>query len=159
MSRSVPGLGRIGDFAAPEGADGDGARGRACKVLAADGALDAVIRVPDAVGDLRLRADLRARQTLTSVSVEAPREGRVTSRINWLLRQLGDAPDDLRVEASYPNARETVSVLLAQAREEPSVPVVHTGSQARAAQLHPHARAPDGIEARKGRRLVRTRDA
>ena len=77
------------------------------KVLAADGALDAVIRVPDAVGDLRLRADLRARQTLTSVTVEAPREGRVTSRINWLLRQLGEAPDDLRVEAGYPNARET----------------------------------------------------
>ena len=89
------------------------------KVLAADGALDAVIRVPDAVGDLHLRADLRARQTLTSVSVEAPREGRVTSRVNWLLRQLGEAPDDLRVEAGYPNARETVSVLLGRAREDP----------------------------------------
>jgi hypothetical protein len=90
------------------------------KVLAADGSLDAVFRVPDAVGDLRLRADLRARRTLTSVAVEAPREGRVKSRINWLLRQLDDAPDDLRVEVNYPSARHTTSALLAQAREDPA---------------------------------------
>jgi len=90
------------------------------KALAADGALDAVMRVPNAVGDLRLRADLRARQTLTSVTVDAPREGRITSRINWLLRQLSDAPNDLRVEVAYPNARETTSAMLAQAREDPA---------------------------------------
>lgn len=89
------------------------------KMLAADGVLDAVLRVPDAVGDLRLRADLRARRTLTSVTVDAPREGRVTSRVNWLLRQLGDAPDDLRIEVAYPNARDTTSALLSQARDEP----------------------------------------
>jgi len=89
------------------------------KGLATDGVLDAVIRVPAAVGDLRLRADLRARRTLTSVTVDAPREGRVLSRINWLLRQLGEAPDDLRVEVVYPNARETTSALLCQTREQP----------------------------------------
>jgi len=90
------------------------------KVLAADGALHAVLRIPDAVGELRLHADLRARQTLTSVDVDAPREGRVSSRINWLLRQLGDAPHDLRVEVAYPNARETTSALLSQARADPN---------------------------------------
>jgi len=89
------------------------------KALASTGALDAVMRVPDAVGDLRIRADLRARQTLTSVTVEAPREGRAKPRINWLLRQLGDAAGDLRVEVVYPSARETTSALLSQAREEP----------------------------------------
>jgi hypothetical protein len=88
------------------------------KALAVEGALDAVLRIPDAVGDLRLRVDLRARQTLTSVTVDAPREGRVTSRINWLLRQLGEAPNDLRVEVAYPNARETTSVMLSQALED-----------------------------------------
>lgn len=89
------------------------------KLLAADGVLEALIRVPDAVGDLRVRADLRARQTLTSVAVDAPREGRVSSRINWLLRQLGDAPPELRVEVAYPNTRETTSALLSQARAAP----------------------------------------
>ena len=88
------------------------------KQLAADGALSAVLRVPDAVGDIRTRADLRARRTLTSVTIDAPREGRAKYRINWLVRQLADAPADLRVEASYPNARETTSALLADARED-----------------------------------------
>src|SRR5829696_4136721 len=51
------------------------------KQLAADGTLTTVLRVPDAVGDIRLRADLRSRQTLTSVTIDAPREGRAKSRI------------------------------------------------------------------------------
>jgi hypothetical protein len=90
------------------------------KELAAHGTLDAALRIPDAVGDLRLRVDLRARQTLTSVTVDAPREGRVSSRIKWLLRQLGDAPNDLRVEVAYPNARETTSAMLSQALDDPT---------------------------------------
>lgn len=88
------------------------------KMLAADGVLEATLRVPDAVGDLAVRCDLRARQTLTSVTVKAPGEGRAKSRINWLLRQLGDAPDELRIEAIYPNARETTGALLCQARDD-----------------------------------------
>src|SRR3954447_668617 len=67
------------------------------KGLATDGALEATLRVPDAVGDLSVRCDLRARQTLTSITIKAPAEGRTKGRINWLLRQLSDASDDLRV--------------------------------------------------------------
>jgi hypothetical protein len=89
------------------------------KELAGAGTLTAILRVPDAVGDLRITADLRARRTLTSVTIDAPREGRAKPRINWLLRQLADAPSDLRVEVAYPNARETTSSLLANAREQP----------------------------------------
>jgi len=89
------------------------------KRLAAEGILASVLRVPDAVGDIQVQADLRARRTLTSVTVSAPREGRAKSRINWLLRQLADAPDDLRVEAAFPNARQTTSALLGGVREDP----------------------------------------
>jgi hypothetical protein len=89
------------------------------KELAEQGTLTASLRVPDAVGDIRIRADLRARRTLTSVTIEAPREGRAKPRINWLLRQLADAPGDLRIEAAFPNARQTTSELLADAREDP----------------------------------------
>jgi len=113
-------LGRSVSSPRPRGQTMIGRLDELTKVLAADGALHAVLRVPDAVGDLRLRVDLRARRTLISVAVEAPREGRVKSRINWLLRQLGDAPDDLRVEVVYPSARDTTSALLAQAREDPN---------------------------------------
>ncbi len=87
--------------------------------LAAGGTLTAVLRVPDAVGDLRIRADLRARRTLTSVTIDAPREGKAKPRINWLLRQLVDAPADLQIEAAFPNARQTTSELLSVVREQP----------------------------------------
>jgi hypothetical protein len=89
------------------------------KELAELGTLTAWLRVPDAVGDIRIRADLRARRTLTSVTIDAPREGRAKPRINWLLRQLADAPADLQIEAAFPNARQTTSELLADVREEP----------------------------------------
>ncbi|MBA3866337.1 MAG: stress response protein [Solirubrobacterales bacterium] len=88
------------------------------KLLATDGVLEATLRVPDAVGDLTVRCDLRARQTLTSVTIKAPGEGRAKSRINWLIRQLSEAPGDLRIEAVYPNARETTGALLGQARDD-----------------------------------------
>ncbi|MDQ3092287.1 MAG: stress response protein [Actinomycetota bacterium] len=112
-------LGRSASSPRPRGQTTAGRLDELTKVLATDGALDAVLRVPDAVGDLQLRADLRARQTLTSVALDAPREGRAKPRINWLLRQLREAPDDLRVEVAYPNARETTSALLSEAREDP----------------------------------------
>ena len=89
------------------------------KRLAADGVLEAVLRVPDAIGDLTIQADLRARRTLTTVSIDAPREGRVKPRINWLLRQLTGAPDDLRIEVGFPNARQTTSELLGDVRDAP----------------------------------------
>jgi hypothetical protein len=89
------------------------------KELAEQGTLTALLRVPDAVGDIRIRADLRARRTLTSVTIDAPRERRAKPRINWLLRQLAEAPADLRIEAGFPNARQTTSELLADARDDP----------------------------------------
>lgn len=90
------------------------------KRLAGDGVLEARLRIPDAVGDLRITADLHTRQTETGVSLDAPQEGKALTRINWLVRrQLADAPPDLRVEVVYPNARETVSLLLGEARETP----------------------------------------
>ncbi len=72
--------------------------------LTANGTRDAAIRVPDAAGDLMLRADLRARRVVTSVSLDAPGDGRPATRLNWLLRQLRDAPDRLVIEASFVNA-------------------------------------------------------
>lgn len=89
------------------------------KRLVETGSLETMLRIPDAVGDIAIQADLRARRTLTSVDVDAPREGRTKPRINWLLRQLADAPDDLRVEVAYPNARQTTSELLGAVRDSP----------------------------------------
>jgi hypothetical protein len=87
--------------------------------LANRGGLVGGIRVPDTVGPLDLDVDLRARQVTTSVRVDAPAEGRPTARINWLLRQLSEAPADLRIEVAFANSRETSSLLLQEAKEFP----------------------------------------
>ena len=116
--------------------------------LATEGVLEATLRVPDAVGDLSVRCDLRARQTLTSITIKAPGEGRAKVRIKWLLRQLSEASDDLRIEAAYPNARETTGALLGQVREDVECLAIPARSQTRAAQLHRDPQPANGQEAR-----------
>jgi hypothetical protein len=94
-------------------------RDAAARALAETGRLDASVRVPDAVGDLLVEADLRTRTVTTSVTLKSPRDWGPKRRVTWLLRQLRDAPADLRVEVSFANARETSSLLLSEARERP----------------------------------------
>lgn len=83
------------------------------------GTLSGGLRVPDAVGTISVVANLQAQQVTTSVSIDAPREGRPAARINWLLRQLAEAPAELRVETAFAGARETAALLLSEAREYP----------------------------------------
>ncbi len=89
------------------------------KSLVSDGQLRSTLRIPDAVGPLEIRTDLRARQTVTSVAIDAPREGGLRSRFTWLMRQVKDAPDDLRIEAAFPNARVTTAACLGDVRSDP----------------------------------------
>lgn len=67
--------------------------------LCQTGVVSGTIRVPDTVGALVVTADLRASRVTCHVDVDAPREGRPTTRVNWLVRQLKGAPDSTRVEA------------------------------------------------------------
>jgi hypothetical protein len=83
------------------------------------GRLMASMRVPDAAGPLDLEADLRGRRFRTSVVVTAPRDGRPTTRINWMLRQLAAVRDDVLVEVRYPNQKEPTSTTLKDARVKP----------------------------------------
>lgn len=89
------------------------------KVLIEAGELSTTLRIPDAIGPLTIRADLRSQQTLTSVSIEAPKDGTARGRFGWLTRQLKEAPGDLRLEAAFPNARSTTTTTLDQMRENP----------------------------------------
>jgi hypothetical protein len=88
--------------------------------LADGGVLQAAIRVPDAVGPLMVEADLRTRKVITSVALDAPADGRPNTRINWLLRQLKDAPDGLVVEVSFVNTKATTAGLLSAVEEHPA---------------------------------------
>jgi hypothetical protein len=73
--------------------------------LTSTGALSGGIKIPGAAGALCVTADLRAGQITCHVDVDAPRAGRQTTRVNWLVRQLKDAPDNTRIEAFALHAR------------------------------------------------------
>jgi len=87
--------------------------------LADEGVLERAIRVPDSVGPLDIEANLRTGRVTTSVELDAPKEGRARTRVNWLLRQLKDAPEDLRIEVRFSQHRATRSELLRDCRDDP----------------------------------------
>lgn len=86
------------------------------------GTLREAFKVPGAVGPIELVADLKAKQLSTSVPLQAPADGkRPMTRINWVLRQLEDAPEDLRLDVHFANRREGSSALLRDCRKDPLV--------------------------------------
>jgi hypothetical protein len=90
--------------------------------LCKDGVLSGAIRVPDTAGLLVVTADLRASKVTCHVDLDAPREGRATTRVNWLLRQLKAAPDAARLEAFVAHARgSSAAELLSKVREDPGL--------------------------------------
>ena len=90
--------------------------------LAQTGRLEGAIRIPNTVGPLWIVADLRAAQVTCQVSVDAPGEGRSLTRVNWLLRQLRSAPDELRIEASVVHQRGAGNAeLLGTLRKQPQL--------------------------------------
>lgn len=86
--------------------------------LAEAGQLYAELQVPDA-GTMRIVADLRSRQVSVSTVIDAPKEGRSKGRVSWLLRQLQNAPESLKVEARLARSQSTLAASLAEARTAP----------------------------------------
>ncbi|GIM89314.1 stress response protein [Paractinoplanes toevensis] len=100
--------------------------------LAATGAMTAALRIPGAVGVLSITADLRASKITCHVDVDAPREGRPTTRVNWLVRQLKDAPESVRLESFAAYSRGPGNAeLLRTVRESPAVLVGDPGREIR----------------------------
>ncbi len=90
--------------------------------LVKEGRLAGALRVPHAVAPLHLELDLRAGRVTCFVDIDAPKEGRPATRVNWLIRQLKAAPEGLRVEAFAMHGRGTSSAsLLKDVREDPTV--------------------------------------
>jgi len=89
--------------------------------MVTQGVMPGAIRIPDTVGDVSLKADLRAQQIVASISLKAPRSGRSTTRINWLLRQLKTAPSDVRLDSWGLRSRSSMSELLGNVRKKPDI--------------------------------------
>lgn len=104
--------------------------------LATAGSMTGAIRIPGTVGHLVITADLRAGQVTCHVDVDAPKEGRPTTRVNWLVRQLKNAPDATRVECVTAHSRGASSAeLLKDVRESPAVLVGDTTREIRMFRL------------------------
>jgi len=104
--------------------------------LATTGVLSGAIRIPATVGDIVVAADLRAGTVTCHVDVDAPREGRPTTRVNWLVRQLKAAPETVRVEARVAHARGAgATELLRAVRENPASLVADPAREIRSFQV------------------------
>ncbi|MEV4672203.1 TerD family protein [Actinomadura sp. NPDC049382] len=95
--------------------------------LVESGRMDAELRIPDAGGPVRVEADLRTGRIETSVEIPAAVRARALTRVQWLLRQLSDAPPELRVEALPDGRGEGPCDLLKNLRNEPGLLVPGSG--------------------------------
>jgi hypothetical protein len=118
--------------------------------LVTDGLLTGSIRIPNAVAPITVSADLRAGRLTASVDIDAPREGRAQTRVNWLVRQLRGGPDSLRLEAFALNARGSgTAELLGKVREEPGLLIADPKREIRSFRVA--LSAPMGIKRGRGR--------
>lgn len=97
--------------------------------LIKNGTLSAALRIPNVVSDLTVTADLRSSKLTCSFDIDGPREGRATTRINWLTRQLKDAPGTLRIEAHFAWGRTDSAELLKDVRENPTKLVIDASKE------------------------------
>jgi stress response protein SCP2 len=97
--------------------------------LVETGRMSAEIRIPSAGGPVLLEADLRTGQIETTVEIPAAERARALTRVQWLLRQLNEAPPELRVEALTPGHKTGPCDLLKNLIAEPGLLVPEDGKQ------------------------------
>lgn len=118
--------------------------------LVSRGELSGAIRIPNAVAPLHITADLRAGRITCHVDIDAPKEGRPTTRVNWLVRQLKAAPESLRVEAFFANSRGAgAAELLGTVKESPASLITDPKRELRSFRIA--MSAPMGAKRGRGR--------
>jgi hypothetical protein len=104
--------------------------------MVATGTVDGSIRIPNTVGPIVVTVDLRAGRVSCHVELDAPKEGRPATRVNWLVRQLKHAPAGLRVEAFQMHARGPgMAALLKDVRENPALLIADPKKDLRAFRI------------------------
>ncbi|MFC4056585.1 TerD family protein [Actinomadura syzygii] len=123
-----------------------GRRADLVRSLVESGRMDAELRMPDAAGPVRVEADLRTGQIETAVEVPSAVRARPLTRVQWLLRQLDDAPPELRIEALAGGRAEGPCDLLKNLRSEPGLLVPGDGGEIASFRLT----LPTGMGAKRG---------
>ncbi|MCY7365587.1 MAG: hypothetical protein LH469_09835 [Frankiaceae bacterium] len=104
--------------------------------LVKDERLSGALRIPNAVAPLNIELDLRSGRITCHIDLDAPKEGRPNTRVNWLVRQLKNAPDALRIEAYAAHARGgSAASLLKDVRLDPAVLVQDPKKELRSFRL------------------------
>jgi len=90
--------------------------------LVESGELTGTIRIPHAAAPVNIIADIRTNRVTCYIDIGAPQEGRATTRVNWILRQLKDARPDTRLESFAVRSRTGgAAELLGDVREDPKL--------------------------------------
>lgn len=88
--------------------------------LCESGCLDGRLRIPGAISDLMITADLRAARIVVSSEFPAPSDKGARGRVSWLIRQLRHAPADITIESFARGAKSPdIALPLEQMREQP----------------------------------------
>lgn len=102
------------------------------KQLADSGELFGALRIPGAPGLVILNANLGTERIGCALTTTAPRTGRPATKVNWLTRQLTNAPDSLRITAHHLGSRtDSTSALLSAVRDDPAEVVPPSGKDIR----------------------------
>lgn len=118
--------------------------------LVKSGQFAGAIRIPATVGDVVVTADLRAGTVTCHVDIDAPRDGRPTTRVSWLIRQLKAAPDGVRIEAHAAHERGPgAAELLKNVRENPALLIADPSRELRSFRVA--LTAPMGAKRGRGR--------
>ena len=119
--------------------------------LCHDGTLAGRLRVPDAVADIEVVADLRSCRVGVSSTFDSATDKGARGRVGLLLRQLRDAPDGTVVESFSRKARSPLVATLAEARDDPGRLVRSTKQPP--ARFRLTQRSEMGMTRRTGRKL------
>ncbi len=87
--------------------DSDARVRRQAQRLVDVGELSGHLVVPNAAAPLEVLVDLRAGRVDISTTIDCPTNGRPTTRVNWLIRQLKDPPEPLLVKPVVARSRRT----------------------------------------------------
>lgn len=118
--------------------------------LVSTGCLAGAIRIPNTVAPVHVTADLRAGQVTCHIDIDAPKKGRPLTRVNWILRQLKGATDNVRIEAFLANSRgDGAAELLGTVREAPQSLVTDPHRELRSFRIA--MSAPMGSKRARGR--------
>lgn len=87
--------------------------------LCTDGTLTGVLRIPDAIADVSVTADIRTSRVILHATFAAPNDRTPRAAVVWLTKQLKSANGSLLVDVYARNAKHPVTASLEQLRDDP----------------------------------------